>query len=211
MDIFATLARLLLRVDAMNNPQTPITELLSRWKAGDRAVENELVGAVYPVLREIARAQVNRHSGAFTLQATELANEAYSKLFLDQRSDWKNRDHFYAIAARVIRRIVIDYARMRGTEKRGGGTVFITLDELHENQAPIIDDSIDWLAVDAALTAFADFDADCARIVELKFFSGLTNERIAEVEGSSTATVGRQWRFARAWLGRKLGVQTETL
>jgi RNA polymerase sigma factor (TIGR02999 family) len=109
----------------MNHPHTPITELLSRWKAGDRAVENELLGAVYPVLRDIARSQVRRHSGVFTLQATELANEAYSKLFLEQQADWKNRDHFYAIAARVIRRIVIDYARSRGSEKRGGGTIFV--------------------------------------------------------------------------------------
>ncbi len=189
----------------MNNPQTPITQLLSRWKSGDRAVETELINAVYPVLREIARGQVRRHPGVFTLQATELANEAYSKLFLEQDTDWKNRDHFYAIAARVIRRVVIDYSRQRGTEKRGGGTVFVTLDELHEDQTPVIDDSVDWLAVDAALSALTEFDANCARVVELKFFSGLSAEKIAEVEGSSIATVGRQWRFARAWLGRRLG------
>jgi len=194
----------------VDSKQIPITELLGRWKAGDRSVESELVSAVYPVLREIARNQVRRHPGVFTLQATELANEAYAKLFLEQDAEWKNRDHFYAIAATVIRRVVIDYARLRSCEKRGGGTVFVTLDDLREDQAPIIDDSVDWLAVDAALTAFARFDADCARVVELKFFSGLTNEKIAEVEGSSTATVGRQWRFARAWLGRHLGVEAVT-
>jgi RNA polymerase sigma factor (TIGR02999 family) len=192
----------------MDIKQTPITQLLALWKSGDRSVEAELINAVYPVLRDIARAQLRRQSGVFTLQATELANEAYSKLFVEQNADWKNRDHFYAIAATIIRRVVIDYSRLRGTEKRGGGTIFIALDEVREDQAPIIDDTVDWLAVDAALTAFARFDADCARVVELKFFSGLTNEKIAEVEGSSIATVGRQWRFAKAWLGRHLGFES---
>ncbi len=193
-------------LESMDTQQTEVTSLLGRLKAGDRSVETELINAIYPVLREIARAQVGRHAGVFTLQATELANEAYAKLFFQQRTDWKNRDHFFAIAARVIRRLIIDYARQRGARKRGGTTLFITLTTLSEAQSPMLDDSLDWLTVDAALTALADFDADCARIVELKFFSGLTNERIAEVEGSSTATVGRQWRFARAWLGRRLGV-----
>jgi RNA polymerase sigma factor (TIGR02999 family) len=183
-----------------------ITDLLGRWKEGDRAVESELINAVYPVLREIARSQVRRQPGQFTLQATELANEAYAKLFKQRGADWKNRDHFYAIAAMVIRRVIIDHARLRGREKRGGGALFVTLDQLQEEQSPLIDDNFDWLALDAALTELARFDAVGARIVELKFFSGLTSEKIAEVEGSSRATVNRQWRFARAWLGNYLGV-----
>jgi RNA polymerase sigma factor (TIGR02999 family) len=191
---------------AMSLESSSITELLGRWKDGDRAVESELISAVYPVLREIARSQVRRQPGQFTLQATELANEAYAKLFQQRGADWKNRDHFYAIAAMVIRRVVIDYARLRGREKRGGGTLFIALDQLQEEQSPLIDDSFDWLALDAALNELARFDADCARVVELKFFSGLTSDKIAEVEGRSRATVNRQWRFARAWLGNYLGV-----
>ncbi len=191
----------------MATEHTPITELLGRWKSGDRSVESDLIGAVYPVLRDIARAQVRRHSGVFTLQATELANEAYEKIFLGQGSGWKNRDHFYAIAAMVIRRVVIDYARQRGSEKRGGGLRFIALDELPEDQSPLIDDSVDWLAVDFALAELSRVDAECARVVELKIFSGLTNEQIAEVEGCSRSTVIRQWRFARAWLGQRLGVE----
>lgn len=191
----------------MGNKDLPITELLGRWNAGDRSVESDLVNAVYPVLREIARAQVRRHQGIFTLQATELANEAYAKLFLEQDAQCSNRDHFYAIAAMVIRRVVIDYARKRGSEKRGGRTIFVAIDELHEDQTPLIDDSVDWLAVDAALTAFSEFDVECARIVELKFFAGLTTDKIAEVENRSRATVVRQWRFARAWLGKRLGVE----
>jgi RNA polymerase sigma factor (TIGR02999 family) len=191
----------------MDAGQVDITELLGRWKAGDRAVESDLVSAVYPVLRAIAQAQVNRNSGLLTLQATEIANVAYTKLIRQRGVEWQNRDHFYAIAATVIRRVVVDYLRLRGRTKRGGGLPFMTLDDMPEEGAATIDDSVDWLAVDAALTDLARVDADCAKIVELKFFSGLTTEKIAEVERSSVATVGRQWRFARAWLGRRLGVE----
>lgn len=183
-----------------------ITDLLGRWSAGERSVENELVTLVYPVLREIARVQIRRNSGQLTLQATELANEAYAKLYRQSDVQWESRDHFFAIAATVIRRVVIDHLRARGRGKRGGGLPFANLDELPEDQHPAIDDSVDWLSVDEALTELATVDAACARVVELKFFSGLTTERIAEVLDSSVATVGRQWRFARAWLGDRLGV-----
>jgi RNA polymerase sigma factor (TIGR02999 family) len=189
------------------SPQA-ITDMLGRWKTGDRSVEGDLLEAVYPVLRELARAQVRRNSGVLTLQATELANEAYTKLFAQHSVDWQNREHFYAIAATVIRRVVVDYLRARGSEKRGGGLPFVNLDDLREDQTPSIDDSVDWLAVDQALNELAEVDAECAKVVELKFFSGLTTERIAEVHGSSVATVGRQWRFARAWLGQRLGVDS---
>ena len=189
------------------SPQA-ITALLGRWKTGDRSVEGDLLNAVYPVLRELARAQVRRNSGVLTLQATELANEAYTKLFQQHTVDWQNREHFFAIAATVIRRVVVDYLRARGSEKRGGGLPFVNIDDLREDQTPQIDDSVDWLAVDQALNELADVDAECAKVVELKFFSGLTTERIAEVNGSSVATVGRQWRFARAWLGQRLGVES---
>ena len=166
-----------------------------------------MIAAVYPVIRDIARAQVRRNSGQLTLQATELANEAYAKLFHQQDGDWQNREHFFAAAATVIRRFIVDYLRKRGSVKRGGGLPFVNFDELREDQMPMIDESIDWLAVDVALTALAEADASCARIVELKFFSGLTTEEIARVESSSVATVGRQWRFARAWLAQRLGIE----
>lgn len=184
----------------------PITTLLARWRSGDRSVEQPLLAAVYPALREIARGQVRRHAGVMSLQATELANEAYEKLFVEQNSEWNDREHFYAIAATVIRRVVIDHARLRCREKRGGGLQFIALDDLDEDRQPAIDDSVDWLAIDAALSDLAEFDPACARIVEMKFFSGLTAERMAKLEGCSTATVNRQWRFARSWLARRLGV-----
>ncbi|MDZ4814517.1 MAG: ECF-type sigma factor [Pseudomonadota bacterium] len=192
----------------MNAVPIEITALLARWKTGDRSVENDLLVQVYPVLLDLARAQIRRNSGVLTLQTTELANEAYARLHAQQSVDWQNRDHFFAIAATVIRRVVVDHLRQRGAEKRGGGLPFISLDDITESQTPAIDESVDWIAVDQALTDLAEVDAECARVVELKFFSGLTTERIAEVCGSSVATVGRQWRFSRAWLGQRLGIDS---
>lgn len=181
-----------------------ITALLQRWRGGDRSAESALVTAIYPLLRDLARAQLRRESGAFTLQATDLAHEAYVRLEQQKSVDWQSRDHFFAIAATMIRRVVVDHVRSRDAGKRGGKLPFVRLDELRDDQAPPIDDSVDWIGLDQALNALAVRDAECARVVELKFFSGLTNDRIAEVCGSSVATVGRQWRFARAWLARQL-------
>ncbi len=186
-----------------NDP--PVTELLGRWRNGDRSVESALMGAVYPALRAVARRQLHRRDGSFTLQPTELVNEAYETLFVGQSTEWLNRDHFYGIAATVIRRIVLDYVKLRGREKRGGSVDFVQLDELSEDETPVIDDSVDWIALDGALTTLATVEPAAARVVELKCFAGLGNEQIAAIEGSSIATVGRQWRFARAWLARRLG------
>ncbi|HZP67087.1 MAG TPA: ECF-type sigma factor [Rudaea sp.] len=188
-----------------NSDEGAITDLLGRWKGGDRAAEDELVRRVYPLLRDIAAAQVRRNSSVMTLQATELANEAYSRLTKLNAIDWQNREHFFAIAATVIRRVVIDYLRQRGSAKRGGRLPFVALDDLREDQAPSFDENVDWIGLDDAMTELAEVDSYCARVVELKFFSGLTNEKIAEVCGSSVPTVVRQWRFARAWLGRRMG------
>ena len=183
-----------------------ITELLDRWKRGDRSVEDALATDIYPVLRELARTQIRRHGGVLTLRATELANEAYERLHLQQGVDWQNRSHFHAIAATLMRRVVVDYLRNRTAEKRGGGQLFVALDEVQQRDAPFQGDQVDWLAVDPALTEFAEAQPDAARVVELRLFSGLTKEEIAEVCGSSRATVGRQWRFARAWLAERLDI-----
>lgn len=191
----------------MTAPSFDITEMLTRWKSGDRSVENELLNLVYPTLVEIARQQVRRNSGVLTLQPTELANEAYTRLHEQQRVDWQSRDHFYAIAAMVTRRVVVDHLRNRAAGKRGGGLPFMALDELAEHRMPSIDESVDWIIVDQALTELAGVDADCARVVELKFFSGLTVDQIATVNSTSIATVVRQWRFSRAWLGQRLGIE----
>lgn len=181
-----------------------ITQLLDRWKDGDRSVENELATRIYPVLRELARAQLRRNRGVLTLRATEMANEAYARLCKQQGVDWKNRDHFYAIAATVMRRVVVDYLRQRGSEKRGGGTLFVAIDDLTPEEMPFQSDAVDWLEVDQAMTELEVADPKCARVVELRLFSGLSIEQIASVCGSSTATVGRQWRFARSWLAERL-------
>lgn len=181
-----------------------ITELLEAWKHGDRSVENALAAQIYPVLRGLAQSQVRRNAGLLTLAATELANEAYERLHRQQKVDWRNRQHFFAIAATVIRRVVIDYLRQRSAEKRGGELVFVALDEVTEERIAAAEDTVDWLALDEALTALARIDPECARVVELRLFSGLTVEEIADVTGVSTATIGRQWRFARTWLSERL-------
>ena len=183
-----------------------ITALLTRWKAGDAAAEAPLLAQVYPHLLQLAQAQVRRNAGVLTLQSTELAHELYMRLHEQQAVDWQNRDHFLAVAAILVRRVVVDYLRQRGAEKRGGSSPFITLDQLQEGEVPRIEEDVDWLGLDRALTELAAADAASARVVEMKFFAGMTTEQIAQVCGSSVATVGRQWRFARAWLARRLGI-----
>ncbi|MBK7146151.1 MAG: sigma-70 family RNA polymerase sigma factor [Xanthomonadales bacterium] len=181
-----------------------ITGLLDRWKQGDRSVENDLVRWICPTLRELARAQLRRQGQALTLQATELAHEAYARLIEQQGVDWQNRDHFAAISATVLRRVLIDYLRERSAEKRGSGVEHVTLDGSRAGEIPGAGDQLDWLALDQALTDLAVADPDAARVVELRLFSGLEVEQIAQFCGSSTATVGRQWRFARNWLAQRL-------
>lgn len=183
-----------------------ITAMLADWQRGDRAAENRLLGSIYPVLRDMARAQVRRNARVLTLSATELAHEAYERLAPQKGVDWKNRDHFFAIAATVIRRVVVDYLRERNADKRGGGLPFVPLDDVAMGELPAQSDMVDWLAVDQALTDLAASDPACARVVELRLFSGLSVEQIAGVMESSTATVGRQWRFARSWLAERLDI-----
>ncbi|MCB1609096.1 MAG: sigma-70 family RNA polymerase sigma factor [Xanthomonadales bacterium] len=187
----------------MANPVVQVTELLSRWREGDRGARESLLEAVYPALRAMAQKQLGSDAEHFTLRPTELAHEAFLKLS-DQRVSWENRDHFYAVAATLVRRVVVDYLRKRSSHKRGGATPFVALDELTDAEHPILDDSVDWLLVDSALTELESSDAPLAQVVELKFFSGLKTDEIARVMGSSTATVGRQWRFAKAYLAKRL-------
>lgn len=182
-----------------------ITALLAKWKAGDRAAEAEVIAAVHPVLHEIARIQVRRNSGALSLRATELVSEAYLRLNAGQQAEWQDRNHFFAVAAMVIRRVIVDHLRTRTTAKRGGAALFVPLDSLDEKTDTLIDESVDWLAVDEALSELERVDRGAARVIELRFFAGLTAEQIAEAEGSSTASVSRRWRFGRAWLARRLG------
>jgi RNA polymerase sigma factor (TIGR02999 family) len=185
-------------------PEGVVTALLLRWKDGDRSVENELVAAIYPALRDIARSQLRRSGGALTLQPTELVNEAYERLVRQQGVDWQNRSHFLSIAAEVVRRVVIDFHRERGAEKRGAGVAMVPIDDAAALAAVGDDGGFDWLAFDQALRELALEEPQCARVVELRVFADLSGEAIAEACGISTATVTRQWRFARSWLAARL-------
>jgi RNA polymerase sigma factor (TIGR02999 family) len=181
-----------------------ITELLGRWKGGDRSVENELIARVYPMLRELAAGHVRRNRGVLSLSASDLAHDAYERLHRQQGVDWQNREHFLAIAATVLRRVVVDYLRQRNAEKRGGAVDVVSLDDITTGRLPHGSNSLDWLAVDQALTDLANTDPESARIVELRVFGGFDVEQVAALCGLSTATVGRRWRFARAWLAERL-------
>jgi RNA polymerase sigma factor (TIGR02999 family) len=179
-----------------------ITQILGRLEHGDEAGINELLPLVYDPLKRLAYKQLQAERADHTLNATALVHEAYLKL-VDQRSvTWQNRAHFFAVAARAMRRILIDYARGRQAEKRGGGQPLVTFnDEAVAREAR----SEELLAIDESLNRLAEIDERQAAIVEYKFFGGLTHEEIAEVLGVSIQTVHRDWRFARAWLARRLG------
>ncbi len=180
-----------------------ITALLARWREGDRDAESELLRAVYPALRDIARARL---SGAhLTLSATELAHETYLRLSRNEAIEFRDCGHFFAVAARATRHFVIDYLRSRDSDKRGGGLPFVTLDEIADDVAEDrIDLSVDWLAVDEAMAVLEQLDPSSAQVVELKFFSGMTTDEIAQAMDVSRATVVRDWRFAKAWLAGRL-------
>lgn len=184
-----------------------LTQLLMRWQEGDRSVEQALFSSIYPELRKIARARLRRMPHEFTLSATEVVNETFERLLASRRPAFHDRAHFFALAARAIRHFLIDHLRTRGRDKRGRDLPFVPLDELDHDEpgcSDSIDLRVDWLAVHAAIDALEVIDADCARLVELKFFSGLTVEEIAGVCGVSRATTVRNWRFAKAWLAQHL-------
>jgi len=190
--------------NAAMNEGPDITALLASWRAGNRDAEAALMKAVYPALREIARARLARTPGTFTLRATELVHEAYSRLAIGG-VDWQSRAHFFGIVARAIRNVVVDYQRERGAEKRGADLPFVALEVAAEEAVDAdVDLRVDWIAVNDALDELEASDAQSARIVELKFFSGLTTDEIAEACSISRATVVRDWRFARVWLSKRL-------
>lgn len=182
-----------------------ITALLGRWRDGDREAEAALARAIYPVLHQAARANLRKHDRGLTLGATDLAHEAYLRLREQHDVDWQNRNHFFAIAATIVRRVVIDYLRERHAEKRGGNKILVDVAEAEQQE--IIgsgDRALDWVALDAALERLAQLDPECAKVVDMKLFTPMTADEIAEACGSSVATVGRHWRFARHWLAREL-------
>jgi len=181
-----------------------VTDLLDRWRSGDRAAEADLMKHLYPALRAMAQREVSASaSGKLTMRATELAHEAYLRL-IDQRTPWQNRAHFLAVAGRTIRRVAVDLVRARQAEKRGAGIDFVTFDWQDDKGQPSSGDNVDLLALDQALESLAERDAVAAQIVELRYFGGLNNDEVAEVIGIGVATVVRHWRFGRAWLHSRL-------
>ena len=173
-----------------------VTALLSAWRSGDVESEAALMRAVYPVLRDIARARLRRAPNDFTLQATELVSEAYARLVHTKNTDWKDRVHFFAVAARAIRNVVVDSLRAGGAEKRGGDLPFVPFDAiLNDFVESGIDLRADWITVHSALNELETRDAQAARLVELKFFSGLTTAEIAEAMHISPRQRGPRMAF----------------
>lgn len=184
----------------MSSP-TPITQLLVRWNDGDRAALDELLPLVYAELRRTADAYLRRERSDHTLQPTALVHEAYLRLIDRTGVNWQNRAHFFGTAARLMRQILVDHARQHTAQKRGGLRHRVTLDETIGFSAGR---DLDLIALDDALTGLENLDADQSRIVELRFFGGLTIEETGVALGISPATVKREWRMARAWLQREM-------
>jgi RNA polymerase sigma-70 factor, ECF subfamily len=185
-------------------PSAEITQLLRDWQGGSRDALDRLIPLVYDELHVIAARHLAREQKDRSLQTTALVNEAYLKLIDQQRVDWQNRAHFFAIAARLMRRILIDDARRRLREKRGGSMAQVSVEEIVVAQPNAPVDVVDLLQLDRALLELERLDPDQAQIVELRFFAGLTLEETATVVGSSLATVKREWAVAKGWLHREL-------
>ena len=185
-----------------SSPSQAVTKLLLAWSGGEDAALERLVPLVYRELRQIARRYMYGERASHTLQATALVNEAYLRLIDCRRVRWQNRAHFFAISAQLMRRILVDQARARNYQKRGGGQQELTLDE-----GLVVSPrrGRDIIALDGALEALSANDARKARVVELRFFGGLSVEETAEVLKVSQETVLRDWRMAKAWLARELG------
>jgi RNA polymerase sigma factor (TIGR02999 family) len=182
--------------------QKNITEMLHEWSCGKAEVMNDLLPLIYDELHRRAAAYLRRERPNHTLQATALVHEAYLKL-IDQREDnWENREHFYSIAAQAMRRILVDHARTRDRQKRGGSKENLPLEEALLAAAE--ERSVDLIALDEAMARLAKIDPQQERIVELRYFGGMTLDEAAKALGISRATAARDWQVAKAWLHREI-------
>jgi RNA polymerase sigma factor (TIGR02999 family) len=185
---------------AMPPPQE-VSQLLIAWSNGDEEALEQLMPLVYEELRRLAHRHLGRERAGHTLQTTALIHEAYLRMVDQKEVRWQNRAHFFAVAAQMMRRILVDYARSRHFAKRGGGAQHVSLDEAlvvsHERAADIV-------ALNEALNALAEFDERKSRMVELRFFGGLSIEETAEALRVSPGTVMRDWTLAKAWLQREM-------
>ncbi len=183
------------------SPPREISALLRAWSGGDEAALDKLIPLVYEHLHRLAHSYMKRERAGHTLQTTALVNEAYMRLVDAGLVEWQDRNHFFGIAARLMRRILVDFARSRGYQKRGGKARKVTLDE-----ALVVspESDQDLVRLDDALKALAEFDPRKARVVELRYFGGLSVEETAEVLKVSAITVIRDWNMAKLWLLREL-------
>jgi RNA polymerase sigma factor (TIGR02999 family) len=198
--------------------QQPVTQLLAQWRDGDERAFAQLSALMYEELRELAQRHLRRERSNHTMQKTALVNEAFMRLVGQQAVDWQSRAHFIGLASKLMRRVLVDYARARLADKRGGGVGVLSLDEM---AAPEPDEAPDTTptalqhldahtqeevsAIDQALQRLEQIDPRQSQIVEMRYFGGLTVEQTAEAIGISEATVKREWTLARAWLRRELG------
>ncbi len=184
-------------------PQRSLTSSLQQWMAGDHSVESELLATVYPWLRAVAQRQLNG-GGRITLQATELAHEAFLRLRQESRVTVEDRQHFLNFAARVMRNLVVDHVRERAASKRGGDVLIIGIDQAADLPSGGPDRMVDWLAIDHALRDLEQESREHARLAEMRYFLGMTIEQCAQELGISEAMVQQRWRFARAFLAVRL-------
>lgn len=195
--------------DRLNDPSghAAVTQLLARAQKGDAKATDELFPIVYDELRKLAAGFLQDESRAQTMQATALVHEAYLRLVGPSQTPWDSRAHFFGAAARAIRRILVDRARERNGLKRGGGRKSLSLDESLLLAPEASDEGM--VCFDQALSKLAQLDADKARVVELRFFAGLTVEQTALAMNTSPSTVAREWQFARVWLHREVSRQLD--
>ena len=183
------------------NSDSGPTELLRAWSQGDGSAFDRLVPLVYEELHRLARRYMRQERPDHTLQATSLVNEAYLRLIDVNRVEWQNRAHFLALAAQMMRRILVESARNRQRQKRGGGAVHVSLDDMQE--LPDLKEH-DLVALSEALTTLATIDVRMSQVVEFRFFGGLTVDETADVLNVSPETVMREWKTAKAWLLREI-------
>ena len=190
-----------------HEPPSQVTKLLQGWRAGERSAPDELLPLVYDELRRLAHHYLRNERPHHTLQSTALVNEAYLRLVGQDLPKWESRAHFFAIAAQLMRQILVDYARRHRASKRGSGACMLELDDaagLPQRK------NVDLIALDDALNTLAEIDPRQSRVVELRFFAGLSLEETSEVMGIATATVQRDWTAARAWLHREISRSSRT-
>jgi RNA polymerase sigma factor (TIGR02999 family) len=185
----------------MSSEGAPLTELLLGWREGDRQAADRLMTVLYDELRRLAGHYMRQERSDHTLQATALVHELYLRLFASEKIEWQNRAHFFAVAAQQLRRILVNHARDRQAQKRGGKRVRLSLTEVNGLAEPSDEDLLD---LEDALTKLEAIDSRAAQVVELRFFAGLQENEAAEVLNVSVPTVKRDWQFARAWLIRHM-------